>query len=119
MNDVEVVDDWKDEKGIRPFCKVASNMMPTRTAGEVLRVLRNALAHGNIVYLDKDGLETRGSRMVYMAFLSRYEETPEQRQNSETYRLVATEEESFLSLVKCWAEWISSFGLNSEISDAA
>ena len=44
-------------------------------------MLRNALAHGNIIYLDKTA-KIAGNQMVYMAFLSRYEETTAQSQNS-------------------------------------
>lgn len=109
MTTPEVTSDWKDEKGMHPMHNDADNTIGRRDADAVLRVIRNALAHGNVVYLDKDGLETVGATVQYLAFLSRYEETPEQRAKSETYRIVATSEEVFLTFVKCWATWLDSF----------
>ena len=85
----------------------------------MLRVLRNALAHGNIIYLDKNGQEIAGNRMVYMAFLSRYEETETQREEAETYRVVITTEEAFLHFVKSWAEWIGSLELDRRLAAGA
>ena len=84
-------------------------------------MVRNALAHGNVIYLDKDGFETIGATVQYLAFLSRYEETAEQREHSETYRLVATTEESFLAFVKCWANWLNALPPDVRLvfSDAA
>jgi len=86
---------------------------------DVLRVLRNALAHGNVVYLDEKGLEVKGAKVQYLAFLSRYEETPEDREKSETYRLVATTEEQFLSFVKQWAKWLTTLPADDKLVEAA
>ncbi len=96
-----------------------ANTIKERKAEEVIRVLRNALAHGNIIYLDKDGREIAGNRMVYLAFLSRYEETKEQRELATTYRVVVTSEDEFLHFVKAWARWVSSFPLDYGVSEAA
>jgi hypothetical protein len=77
------------------------------------------LAHGNIIYLDKDGQEIAGNQMVYMAFLSRYEETSEQRERAETYRIVMTTEEAFLHFVKSWAGWIGNLNLDPRLAASA
>ncbi|WP_306624185.1 MULTISPECIES: hypothetical protein [Agrobacterium] len=118
VNTVEKVHNWMDQDGRDPRWEEA-NTIQTRKASEVLRVLRNALAHGNIIYLDKDGQEIAGNQMVYMAFLSRYEETPEQREQAETYRVVITTEEAFLHFVKSWAEWIGGLDLDRRVASAA
>jgi len=115
---VDKVNGWQDKDGRDPRSEKA-NTIQTRKASEVLRVLRNALAHGNIIYLDKDGREIAGNHMVYMAFLSRYEESPEQREQAESYRVVITTEEAFLHFVKCWAEWISNLALDRRVASAA
>ncbi|MGC2223361.1 MAG: hypothetical protein WA624_13875 [Methylocella sp.] len=109
MTSPETTRDWKDEKGMHPMGADAGNTIDERKTDAVLRVIRNALAHGNVIYLDKDGFETVGATVQYLAFLSRYEETEEQRKQSETYRLVATTEEGFLAFVKCWASWLNGF----------
>lgn len=118
VNGVDEVFGWLDQDGCDPRSE-ESNTIKTRKASEVLRVLRNALAHGNIIYLDKNGQEIAGNQMIYMAFLSRYEETSEQREQAETYRVVITTEEAFLHFVKSWAEWISSLDLDPRLAAAA
>ena len=57
--------------------------------------------------------------MVYMAFLSRYEETVEQREQGETYRVVIATEEAFLHFVKSWVEWIGGLDLDRRLAPAA
>jgi hypothetical protein len=112
MGSVDQVDDWKDEQG-RPSQSANANTIKERRAEKVIRVLRNALAHGNIIYLDKEGREIVGNRMVYLAFLSRYEETKEQCELATTYRVVITSEDEFLRFLKTWARWVGSFRLDS------
>ncbi len=121
MGPVQNVDAWRDEHDCHPLAGGNINKLADqkRTGDEVIRVLRNALAHGNIIYLDEDFRENSGERMVYMAFLSRYEETAEQRKISETYRLVVTNEEEFLKFVKCWASWIGRLDDDGAVSEAA
>jgi hypothetical protein len=118
---VQNVDGWRDKQGLHPFADGAVSKLTdqSRTADEVIRVLRNALAHGNVIYLDREFRETPGEQMVYMAFLSRYEETHEHRTTSETYRLVVTGEEEFLNFVKCWASWIGTLDDDGAVSKAA
>lgn len=118
VNSVDEVHGWLNQDGCDPRSEEA-NTIQTRKANEVLRVLRNALAHGNIIYLDKNGLEIAGNQMVYMAFLSRYEETAAQREEAETYRVVITTEEAFLQFVKSWAKWVGSLDLDRRLVAAA
>jgi hypothetical protein len=75
------------------------------------------LAHGNVVYLDENGFETRGAQVQYLAFLSRYEETQKQRERAKTYRLVVTTEEGFLHFVKAWAAWLAQFPADRRLGD--
>lgn len=99
---------WKDQDGIHPMHPEAKNLIGARTSDDVLRVIRNALAHGNVIYLDENGFERRGATVQYLAFLSRYEERVKQRDAANTYRLVAVTEEGFLTFVKAWALWLES-----------
>ena len=100
---------WKDENGCHPMAKGANNIIVDRTLEDVIRVIRNALAHGSVVYLDRYGHDDPGAEVEFLAFLSRYEESEEQHARSGTYRLVATTEETFLSFVKVWARWLNEF----------
>ena len=97
----------------------ATNSVQDRKADDVLRVIRNALAHGNVVYLNERGFEERGTKLQFLGFLSRYEETDEQKAKAETYRLVTTTEDEFLRFVKLWAKWVSQFQGDNLLSEAA
>lgn len=107
---------WSDHDGRHPMDPGAVNSITSQNAAKVLRVLRNALAHGNIVYLNGDGREVAGTRVEYLAFLSRYEESPERREAAETYRLVVTTEGEFLRFLKAWASWLSGLPAEDRIA---
>lgn len=71
-----------------------------------------------MVYLDEHGFETKGARVQYLAFLSRYEETPEAREIAETYRLVVTTEDGFLAFVKAWAILLAALPPDEKLKEA-
>lgn len=120
LNDVNQTDRWQDADRRHPMDKDAVNGINDRDTGGIIRVLRNALAHGNVVYLDAEGFERRGAQVQYLAFLSRYEETEERREQGETYRLVATTEEGFIAFVKAWASWLCKLPYDQRLfADAA
>lgn len=119
MNSPNNTEHWHDEMGVHPMSADAANSIERRKAGDVLRVIRNALAHGNVVYLNADGFERRGTEVQFLGFLSRYEEDEDQRARAETYRLVVTTEENFLRFTKKWAAWIASFPRDAELFEAA
>ncbi len=105
MGDPNNAYEWQD-KGGNPSFSARANTISRRDVSEAFRVLRNALAHGNIIYLDGSGWETEGARVQHIALLSRYEETVEQRAAAETYRLVTVRETDFLPFVRAWAKWV-------------
>jgi len=88
---------WQDAAGNHPLSSTEQ-----KDANTVLRTIRNALAHGNVVYLDKDGYETPGNRLVYLAFLSKHE-------SGAGYRVAIFDEESFLAFLKAWISWLQAF----------
>jgi hypothetical protein len=98
---------WRDERGLHPMRADAQNMIGTCKVREVLWVIRNALAHGNIVYLDESGNESWGAEVRYLAFLTRHEEL--RAPPPKSYDLVTATEESFLDFVKSWANWLGRF----------
>lgn len=119
MTPANAVHGWQDRHGQHPMSEGAENLIGEKSLDDVLRVIRNALAHGNVVYLDKNGMESAGAVVRYLGFLSRYEENKEQRDNAETYRLVTTTEEGFLAFVKAWAAWLAKFGFDDKLYAAA
>ena len=115
----ERTEEWADEEGLHPFDGEAKNHIGRADTERVIRVIRNALAHGNIVYLDGKGYERLGAQVQYLAFLSRYEENEVDRQRAETYRLVAVTEDDFLAFLKQWSAWLQSKGRDARIFEAA
>jgi hypothetical protein len=59
---------WVDEEGHHPMGADAKNSLQGRTTNDVLLVIRNALAHGNIVYLNERGLEQRDTSSNFSGF---------------------------------------------------
>lgn len=119
MNDLNQTSCWEDEKKQHPMAGKADNSIEKRTTNDVLRVIRNALAHGNVVYLDENGFETKGARVQHLGFIARYEENEEETAKAKTFRLVVATEESFLHFVKSWARWLAKFSFEVEFLDAA
>ncbi|MES2844746.1 MAG: hypothetical protein V4747_06950, partial [Pseudomonadota bacterium] len=98
---------WLNKAGQQSFSPEA-NTIGKRKLGEVLYVLRNALAHGNIIYLDEKGHEEKGNRVEHLAFLSRCEP---QEDEANTYQLVTVREKDFLPFIKAWAQWIAAHNI--------
>jgi hypothetical protein len=67
MNDANDTERW-DEEGHHPMKANAKNSLPRRKADAVLRVIRNALAHGNIVYLNEHGLDEHNTKLQFSGF---------------------------------------------------
>ncbi|UCI05684.1 hypothetical protein [Mesorhizobium sp. B1-1-8] len=113
------VEHWVARDGRHPLAKGAEDFLARKRTHEVLRTIRNALAHGNIVYLNKDGEEREGDIVHYLAFLSRYEEGAEAQAQAETYRVIVTTEDEFLRFIKLWANWISGPAIEDRDMQAA
>jgi hypothetical protein len=95
--DAEKSSGWQDAHGNHPLQSTEE-----KDANTVLRTIRHALAHGNIVYLDRDGYETIGNRLAFIAFLSKHE-------SSKGFRVVIFDEETFLAFLKAWTGWLQTF----------
>jgi hypothetical protein len=106
VTDAEDSIGWRNENGEHPL-----KSSEAKDANIILRTIRNALAHGNIVYLDKDGYETAGNRLVYLAFLSRHE-------NGNGYRVAIFDEETFLAFLKAWIGWLAALPLERKLKFA-
>ena len=88
----------------------------TEDGDTILKTVRNALAHGNVVYLNKRGHETPGDRLQYLAFLSKgKKEKLSKGKNEKSYRVAIFSEESFLTFVKLWITWLQTFTLEREL----
>ncbi|ACK50890.1 conserved hypothetical protein [Methylocella silvestris BL2] len=106
VTDPEDTVGWLNEKGEHPLKSTEA-----KDANIVLRTIRNGLAHGNVVYLDKDGYETAGKRVVYLAFLSKHE-------SGDGFRVAIFDEESFLAFLKGWIGRLQGFPLERKLAFA-
>jgi hypothetical protein len=113
--DVNDPRNWLDQNDCHPLAENAINQIGNKKTTEVLRVLRNSLAHGNIIYLNKHGDELVGDQVYYLAFLSRYEEGLADRKKAETYRVITVSQREFLRFVKLWAQWVAHLGQGDRI----
>lgn len=97
VSDPEHAAGWKDAAGAHPILSE-----DFKDGSTVLRAIRNALAHGNVVYLDENGHESPGSRVRYLAFLAKHED-------GHSFRVVIFGEEDFLMFLKGWIAWVQQF----------
>ena len=97
VNDPEYTAGWRDPAGNHPIHSVED-----KDGNTVLRTIRNALAHGNVVYLDENGHESPGHRLWYLAFLSEHED-------GQSHRVAVFGEEDFLVFLKAWIAWVQKF----------
>lgn len=95
VNDPSHAAGWQDEGGQHPL-----HSIDAADGFRVLKTIRHALAHGNVVYLNEHGHEVPGERVRFLAFLSR---------NNRHHRVAIFDEESFLAFLKAWIAWIQEF----------
>lgn len=88
---------WADDAGAHPLKSTHE-----KDGNTVLRTIRHALAHGNVVYLDENGNEAPGNKVRYLAFLSKHE-------SGAGHRIAIFDEESFLAFLKAWIGWLQTF----------
>jgi hypothetical protein len=100
---------WRDAAGNHPI-----QSTDNKDGNTVLRTIRNALAHGNVVYLDENGHESPGELLRYLAFLSEHED-------GQSHRVAIFGEEDFLLFLKAWIAWLQKFppGHESVSAEAA
>lgn len=94
----------------KPDSKDAATKLSGLTA---ILGLRNALAHGSIAYLDKDGSGLYGSRAEMIAFIS---ERRAQGGEVVGYHLLRISEDGFRSFLRRWVAWLNDTGLSQELA---
>lgn len=94
---------WRNAAGAHPL-KSAED----KDGNTVLRTIRHALAHGNVVYLDENGHEMPRNKVRYLAFLAKHD-------SGVGHRVVVFNEESFLAFLKSWIAWLQTFPAESNL----
>ena len=77
----------------------------------VVRLLRNALAHGGIAYLDEDGRQAKPvvAQIAFASFKFNYDDCCNPK--PEAVNLLRTTEENFRAFVYAWAKWLRDTGI--------
>jgi hypothetical protein len=79
------------------------------TLDRQLRVLRNALAHGGVVYLDKDGWQSNESAGM-VAFV-RSHDADKKKGVSRRFSIVRLSEEDLRGFLYGWCDWLQNIGM--------
>jgi hypothetical protein len=101
-----IPDNLADELSSNKAATRASNM-PT---SEWCSILRNALAHGGVAYLDKDGRSSYGTPVKMYAFVSGKYEGKEKTELVHL-NILRISEADYRQFLHKWVDWLKSSGL--------
>jgi hypothetical protein len=92
-----------------PQAVASANSTPAR---QVITDLRNALAHGGVIYLDVKGQQS-GDEAAMLAFVGTVHNGP-----SSPFNILRISEEGFQSFLQSWANWLVKCGVQSILNNA-
>jgi hypothetical protein len=81
-----------------------------------MNCLRNALAHGGIVYLDAHGRQARGERTCMMGFVSAVYPNGNLRKPPERLISLRTTPDGYRATLQKWVSWVQATGLSLPIA---
>jgi hypothetical protein len=76
--------------------------------------LRNALAHGGVIYLDEAGQQSHGMPTEHIAFVSG--KPAEDRGTFEELRVLRISRDDYIEFVHDWVRWLEESGLSFELA---
>lgn len=94
----------------------ASKAADQVSAREWANCLRNALAHGGIVYLDEDGRQAQGRPSRQMGFVSATYPNGNMRKPPERLIALRTTPDLFRATLQRWVCWVQNTGLSEELA---
>jgi hypothetical protein len=107
-----LADQWPYEILARLASPEAAATAADAKAADVLAVLRNAVAHGGVYYLDREGWNTAGEAAM-LAFVGAT--TPGLIQGFDVLRV---HQEDFYDFLLAWSDWLSGSGISRALADA-
>jgi hypothetical protein len=107
----DVGHDWPQGRLDELRSDAAATAAAEASARDVLLALRNALAHGGVTYLDRDGGHTQfaTNMLGFASFASGGGATK--------LRLVRATVPGFERFLRLWAEWLSAAGVTADLRD--
>lgn len=105
---------WGNEKELAALDDADSLKVGQCTSTRFMMIhLRNALAHGGIIYLDKDGRQS-DARADMLGFVSA--KTNWKTKKIEGLRVSRVSEADFLTFLHAWSDWIATAGLQEVLA---
>lgn len=101
-----IPDDVAQELGAEEAFRTANKMPTSQWCG----VLRNAMAHGGIAYLDGQGRTSHGQPVKMYAFVSR--RFASDRREISGLNVLRISEANYLDFLRKWVAWLKSSGWN-------
>lgn len=96
-----------------PAASAAANAISAR---QWINCLRNALAHGGIVYLDEDGQQAKGGVTRMMGFVSAIYPNGNMRKPPERLIALRTTPSHFRRTLQKWVCWVQHIGLSERLA---
>lgn len=87
------------------------------SAATMISHIRNALAHGNVTYLDTKGGVTDGAAAMYGLASAKMERQENCHSKAVGLHIWRVSEDGFLRFVDAWAAWIERAGLTEQLNE--
>lgn len=104
--------DFADRLG-EPEALNAARQMPV---SQWAACLRNALAHGGVMYLNRDGHQSYGKETELLAFVSAHYPERDMSRPPERLNVLRIGEPEFREFLTAWVGWLSSSGLSRALA---
>jgi hypothetical protein len=98
---------------VAPEAFIAAGRMPV---SEWASCLRNALAHGGVLYLDRDGRHLAGEAAERLAFVSAKYPDDRPRGRPERLKVLSIEQNDFRDFLRRWVGWLVASGLSRALA---
>lgn len=122
-----IADGFSEELARKLDCKEALESAQRMPASQWISVLRNAMAHGGIAYLDETGRTNSNVPVKMFAFVSgrfgrricKYadEECPNSMGSLESLNVLRIHEDHYRDFLHQWVDWLEATGLTINRSD--
>lgn len=108
--------EFPDELATRLSAEAAVRDADNLSARAWMNCLRNALAHGGLVYLDANGRQARGEPTCMMGFVSAQYPNGNMRQPPERLISLRTTPHEYRATLERWVCWVQSTGLSLPVA---
>jgi hypothetical protein len=107
-----IPDDLADELGTEQAINTASEMATSQWCS----ILRNAMAHGGIAYLDEFGRSSVGQPVKMCAFISGKYDDPGNRKRLTGLNVLRISEANYRAFLHKWVVWLQNSGLADQVA---